>query len=61
MFITDLGRPAHVLLTFAAYQELVGAQPSLLQALAQSDGGDFGFEPTQLGGMVAKPAGSDRP
>jgi hypothetical protein len=60
VFITDRGRPAHVLLTFEAYQQLVGAGPSLLQALAQSDGGDFDFEPPRLSAMVAMPAGSDR-
>lgn len=56
VFITDRGRPAHVLMTFEAYQELVGAGPSLLQALAQSNGGDFDFEPARLSGMAAGPA-----
>lgn len=51
--ITDRGRPAHVLLTFDAYQELVGAGPSLLQALAQSGGGNFAFEPPRLSGTIA--------
>lgn len=56
VFITDRGRPAHVLMTFEAYQELVGAGPSLLQALAQSNGGDFDFEPPRLSGVTAGPA-----
>lgn len=56
VFITDRGRPAHVLLTFDAYQELVGAGPTLLHALAQSGGGDFDFEPPRLSGMMAEPA-----
>lgn len=29
VYITDRGRPAHVLLTFAAYEELVGPQRAL--------------------------------
>jgi PHD/YefM family antitoxin component YafN of YafNO toxin-antitoxin module len=56
VFITDRGRPAHVLLTFEAYQQLIGAEPSLLQALAQSGGDDFDFEPPRLSGVIAEPA-----
>jgi PHD/YefM family antitoxin component YafN of YafNO toxin-antitoxin module len=56
VFITDRGRPAHVLLTFEAYQQLVGAEPSLLQALAQSGRRDLDFEPPRLSGMIAEPA-----
>ncbi|MDZ3836745.1 MAG: type II toxin-antitoxin system Phd/YefM family antitoxin [Rhodospirillales bacterium] len=59
VFITDRGRPAHVLLTFEAYQQLVGAEPSLLQALAQSGGGDLDFEPPRLNGVIAEPADLD--
>lgn len=59
VFITDRGRPAHVLMTFEAYQELVGAGPSLLQALAQEGDGDFDFEPPRLGGAIAEPADLD--
>jgi prevent-host-death family protein len=46
VFITDRGRPAHVLLTIEDYQRLTGEHMSLLQALEQ--GGpeaDFAFEP----------------
>jgi hypothetical protein len=60
VFITDRGRPAHVLLTFEAYQQLVGAGPSLLQVLAQGGGGDLEFEPPRLSGAIAEPAGDDR-
>lgn len=59
VLITDRGRPAHVLLTFAAYQQLVGAGPSLLQSLGQIGGTDFDFEPPRLSGRIAEPAGSD--
>lgn len=59
VFITDRGRPAHVLLTFEAYQQLVGADPSLLQAIAQSGGGDLDFEPPRLGEVIAEPADLD--
>ncbi len=36
VFITDRGKPAHVLLTFAAYQELLGVD--LLDRLAEPAG-----------------------
>jgi PHD/YefM family antitoxin component YafN of YafNO toxin-antitoxin module len=36
VFITDRGEPAHVLLTFAAYQELLGVD--LLDRLAEPAG-----------------------
>ena len=34
-FITDRGRPAHVLLTIEVYQRLAGGNMSLAEALAQ--------------------------
>ena len=49
VIITDRGRPAHVLLCFDDYQKLVGAGPSLLEALAQKEEGDFDFEPPRMG------------
>jgi prevent-host-death family protein len=56
VFITDRGRPAHVLLTIEAYRELAGGGRSLLDALAQSDGGDFDFDPPKLEGPFGRPA-----
>lgn len=41
VFITDRGRPAHVLLSIEQYQTLVGRQMTLAEALNQPDGGDF--------------------
>lgn len=44
VFITDRGRPAHVLLTFEAYEQLVGAH-HVLDALSQPTGvEDIEFE-----------------
>lgn len=56
VFITDRGRPAHVLLTVEAYQKLLGGNMSLLDAVAQRDGGDFDFEPPRLPGPLGRPA-----
>lgn len=48
VFITDRGRPAHVLLSIADYHQLAGCQMSLLDALAQQDVEDIDFEPPQV-------------
>ena len=45
MVITDRGRPAHVLLTFAQYQRLIGQQRSLAEALAMPRLSDIPLEP----------------
>jgi len=54
VFITDRGRPAHVLLTIEDYLRLTGGRMSLAEALAQA-GSDFAFDPPRIGG-IAKPA-----
>lgn len=55
VFITDRGRPAHVLLTIEDYLRLTGGQMSLAEALAQP-GADFDFEPPRIGDGLARPA-----
>lgn len=46
VYITDRGRPSHVLLTFADYQRLAGSEPSLIELLAEPAGvEDIEFEP----------------
>jgi hypothetical protein len=55
VFITDRGRPAHVLLAMEDYQRLTGGQITLGQALAQRDVPDFSFQPPRLGRLY-KPA-----
>jgi prevent-host-death family protein len=55
VFITDRGRPAHVLLTIEDYQRLTGEHLSLAEALAQP-GADFEFDPPRVGSGIFKPA-----
>ena len=55
VFITDRGRPAHVLLTIEDYLRLTGGHMSLAEALAQP-GADFDFSPPRVGGGIFKPA-----
>ncbi|MBV8925308.1 MAG: type II toxin-antitoxin system Phd/YefM family antitoxin [Bradyrhizobium sp.] len=54
VFITDRGKPAHVLLTIADYLRLTGGQMSLAEALAQP-GADFDFDPPRIGTGVFRP------
>lgn len=60
VFITDRGKPAHVLLTIEDYRSLRGERgTSLLQALTpKSQTQDFDFDPPKLG-QVSKPADLD--
>lgn len=45
VFITDRGRPAHVLLSIETYEKLVGRTSNLVAALAMSDLSEIEFEP----------------
>jgi hypothetical protein len=56
VFITDRGRPAHVLLTIEDYQRLAGGSMSLAEALAQPGDSEFAFKPRRVGGGLFKPA-----
>lgn len=44
VFITDRGRPAHVLLSMEEYLKLTGGQESLADVLAQQEPTDFDFD-----------------
>jgi prevent-host-death family protein len=44
VFITDRGRPAHVLLTIREYERLKKKQPTLAELLAMPDADDIDFE-----------------
>ncbi len=56
VFITDRGRPAHVLLSIEDYRKLVGDKVSLLDAIAQPDGDEIDFEPPRLQGSTFRAA-----
>jgi hypothetical protein len=44
VFITDRGRPAHVLLTFEAYQQMTGGRSKIADLLAMPDIDDMAFD-----------------
>lgn len=48
VFITDRGRPAHVLLSIEDYYRLVGKEPSLVDLLAMPDADAIDFDPPKL-------------
>jgi prevent-host-death family protein len=49
VFITDRGRPAHVLLTIEEYHRLTGKGKSIAESLAQTGpGGDFDYDFSQF-------------
>ena len=49
VFITDRGRPSHVLLTAEAYEALAAPRRSIVDMLGMEDGGDIEFEPPRMG------------
>jgi prevent-host-death family protein len=57
VFITDRGRPSHVLLTYQAYQRPSGTGVSLAEALAADD--DIDFDPPRLGREILRPVDFD--
>ena len=47
VFITDRGRPAHVLLSIEEYQRLAGGRASIVDMLAMPGAEDVDFEPAR--------------
>ncbi|WPO98442.1 type II toxin-antitoxin system Phd/YefM family antitoxin [Pseudomonas sp. HR96] len=48
VFITDRGKPAHVLLTIGEYQRLTGGQASIIDLLAMPGSEEIEFEPVRV-------------
>jgi prevent-host-death family protein len=56
VFVTDRGRPSHVLLTIDEYRKLNGKRKSILDLLAMPEVGDIDFEPPRLEGEFFRAA-----
>ena len=56
VFITDRGRPAHVLLTIEEYQRITGGRTTLVELLAMAGDADVEFEPPRVSGPLFRPA-----
>ncbi|MGD9739435.1 MAG: type II toxin-antitoxin system Phd/YefM family antitoxin [Bauldia sp.] len=59
VFITDRGRPAHVLMTIEEYRRITGKPMTLLEALTPPGEGDLDFEPPRLSDKIFRPADFD--
>ncbi|OAI19802.1 prevent-host-death protein [Methylomonas koyamae] len=55
VFITDRGKPAHVLLSIEEYQRLTKQRRNIADSLAMPDNTDIEFEPQPLA-IGARPA-----
>jgi prevent-host-death family protein len=55
VFITDRGKPAHVLLSIQEYQRITGKQRSIVEALSMSGLAEIDFDPAR-GRELARPA-----
>jgi prevent-host-death family protein len=55
VFITDRGRPSHVLLTVEDYQKITGGQKSIAELLAMPEAARIEFEPPRLQGHWHEP------
>jgi prevent-host-death family protein len=53
VFITDRGRPAHVLLSIEAYRRLSSGGRSIVDLLAMPGQPGFEFEPPRVTGLAA--------
>lgn len=56
VFITEHGRPSHVLLTYASWQELSKGAPTLLDQLGNDAAAAVRFQPEPVA-VSLKPAG----
>jgi len=56
VFITDRGRPAHVLLSIEEYERVVQNRKNILELLAMPEADVVEFEPPRLMDEVLKPA-----
>lgn len=56
VFITDRGRPSHVLLTVEEYQRITAGQKSIADLLAMPAAADVEFEPPRVGANLHKSA-----
>ena len=55
VFITDRGRPAHVLLAIEDYQRMNDSSDSIVNLLSMPESADIEFEPTSIRSPMVKP------
>jgi prevent-host-death family protein len=57
VFVTNRGKPTHVVMSIEEYERIQGRPKSILDTLRQPGGPeyDFEFEPPRLGGELIRP------
>ena len=55
VFITDRGRPAHVLLSIEEYQKITNKRKSIIDLIAMPEAAEIEFDPPRLGDEFPKP------
>jgi prevent-host-death family protein len=55
VFITDRGRPSHVLLSVEEYQRITAGKKNIADLLAMPAAAEIEFEPTRVGEILHKP------
>ena len=55
VFVTDRGRPSHVLLTIEEYQRITGTNTNIVELLSMPSDDRLEFDVPRLDGPVAKP------
>jgi prevent-host-death family protein len=55
VFITDRGRPSHVLLSIEEYEKITGKGESIADLLAMANAEDVEFEPARMSGDLHRP------
>jgi prevent-host-death family protein len=56
VFITDRGRPAHVLMTFTEYQRVTGKKKNILDLVGMKGAGEIDFEPAKISNFTKSTA-----
>jgi prevent-host-death family protein len=56
VFVTDRGKPSHVLLSIEEYRKLNGKEKSIVELLAMPEVGDIDFELPRMGDKIFRPA-----
>jgi len=59
VFITDRGRPAHVLLAMKDYQKLTETKETIVELLAMPDAAELDFDPPRLSKKMYRPEDFD--
>ena len=55
VFITDRGKPAHVLLSIEDYRRLAGSQKSIVDLLSSGGAGEITFDPPRAADEMFRP------